>query len=141
MEMVLKLHDKQPEEWFGLQQEFQNQNIGFGRLDKLADHGLQAQETHLTKPDFLAKVQQECAAGRHPIFSLPNLGYTRLIDGGAGGIGEWHIWMAVLDGGKTCGVSKAFMRSSALCIPNLEQVLDRAIAFEPNYRVHVVTYQ
>lgn len=141
MEMVLKLHDKQPQESFELQQEFQNQNIGFSRLDKLTGHGLQAQETHLAKADFLAKLQQECAAGRYPIFSLPNLGFTRLIDGGFAGVGEWHIWIAILEGGKICGISKTFMRSSPLCIPNLEVVIDRAITFDPNYRIHVVTYQ
>lgn len=141
MEIVLKLHGKVAEEWFSLQHEFQNQNIGFSQLDKLAAYGLQAQESHLPKGDFLSRLQQECAAGRFPVFSLPNLGLTRLIDGSSAGVREWHIWVGIPDGSKVTAVSKTFLRSSPLKITDLEPVIDLALSFDPNYRVHVVTYQ
>jgi hypothetical protein len=140
MELLLKWHGKKPNDWFGFQIEYQNQNIGWSKKGDLAQHGIQATEDRYDWTAFQAKFRSQAALGRILLFSLPTTAYLDTIAHGWKGFGEYHIFLAAEVEGKDVFTSKTFLRSDRFDIPDFKKTYDLLRQIDPNYTIDALAY-
>jgi len=139
MELILKLHEKVSPDWFGFQEEFQNTNIGFGKLDLLKQYEVSASDARLPREELVALLMREIQAGRFPLVSLPRYWMHDLVTGGRGPYG-FHIWSAIPVTGSFCLVSGGNDNFSPVVLPDFNIVMERIHHYEPDYLIHHATY-
>lgn len=140
MEMLLKWHRKIPNEWFEFQSEFQNQNIGWEKTEKLAQFGVRAADSRCDWSGFHAKFREQAACGRILLFSLPTTAFLCTVSGAWKGVGAYHVFLAAAVEGKELFVSKSFGRSECLYIGDLRKTYDLIQQIDSTYTIDVLSY-
>lgn len=141
MEMLVKWHKKKGEDWFGYQKEFQNENIGWSKKDRLAEFGIQAKDFRCDWDTFHQTLKNQSAQSRILLFSIPTIGLFDLIGQKWNGIGYHHIFVAAMFGEENLFVSKQFSNPHPIVIPDLKKSYDLIRQIDPNYTIDVLTYE
>jgi hypothetical protein len=94
MEMLLKLHSRQPASFRKFQDHYRNENIGFTRLADLTRYGIRAKAHELLIEEGISTIEREARSGKFPLVSL--LG------------SQWHIWVAVIENNKLLFLSRDY---------------------------------
>ena len=142
MELILKFHKKKDPDWFGFQSEFQNENIGWKKIERLKDFGILATNSQCDLDTFLAKLENQSIPHRLMLFSLPTLGFLNLIYGTLVGIGpEYHIFLAAKFDQKSIFVSKQFLNLKIIDVPDLRRTYDLIHQVDSQYLIDTLTYE
>ncbi|NJO61925.1 MAG: hypothetical protein HC836_27895 [Richelia sp. RM2_1_2] len=141
MEMILKLHDKVDVGWFGFQQEYQNQNIGFSKISDLASFGIQATDHQSDLDTFLKTLDSQSDMGLYLLFSIPTVAYQKTFDHSYLGLGDYHIFVAGREQNRNFYRSKRFLSSADIELPDIHLTWELCRTARPDYLIHWVTYK
>jgi hypothetical protein len=91
MEVLPKLYKLIDSDDFRFQNDHEENNIGFEKLDELRDFGIGCRVSTLSIGETLDCIERETSQGRFPLISLP------VIEGGV--FRDYHIYVAAQDNG------------------------------------------
>ena len=128
MELVVKLHDFEPDTFREIQDRYGDTNIGFEKLVDLAAYGIKAKDHELPVIDGFKKIEEEVADGRFPLVSLPS------------SLLGWHIWVAVREISGLRFLSRGHGIPTVLDLPD-SPGLRHAVATYRQGKVHLAVYE
>jgi hypothetical protein len=96
MELILKLHGLVPIDFRGLQDKYQDTNIGFEKLDDLREYGITAKPEEVPFDEGMRLIESEIDRGHFPLVSLGS------------SVTGWYIWIAVRENESVRFLSKGF---------------------------------
>ena len=128
MELVVKLHGLESDTFRALQDRYGDTNIGFEKLADLAAYGIEAKDHELPVVDGFKKIEDEVAAGRFPLVSLPSAPLG------------WHIWVAVRESSGIRFLSRGHGIPAVLDLPD-SPGLRHTVATYRQGKVHFAVYE
>jgi hypothetical protein len=141
LEYILKMHDKIPLSEYPIQTAHPS-DLGFGQeaADLLGPHDIASREEHYELSEFEAKMADEVAAARSPIFSVPDhlvVDYqnrtARIV---------FHVWTPAMVHDSLQYLSRGFGRQDILSPLPVGAVFDAVRKqLVPDYRIHCLLYE